>query len=421
MDSGWTMFAFLAVTMLFATPILVRKAPLHFQVLLMLGLIARIVGAAARYVTVTQVYERGDALAYYSKGLEYANRLAELDLSIFEAAERGAKTWWGTQFVEYVSGFVLLLIGPSLQAEFLVFAIFPFIGLILAVKTVHANYTPEAGKRYAYLVFFAPSLCFWPSSVGKESLMLLAIGLILYGYAGARTRIQWVPLGAGLLLAFVIRPHVSALIAIALGFTQVLRPNTIYNPRELLKTFVLGVLAILVVFSTLNELGVQDAQEAQELFDHRAGKTTQGGSAFERTEVGVMAIPIAFINMLFRPFFFESSSAVVLLAALEVLLFWLIVFLFRRTVLFSLLSFRTDRLLRLAAPLTFLFCLIFGLAFGNAGIIARQRVAILPSLFLFLVAGAGLPATRAGVSAVRAGSLPRTKSAAHSSVDPLRS
>ena len=43
---------------------------------------------------------------------------------------------------------------------------------------------PEADhKRYLLILLFFPSLPYWPASIGKEALMMLALGVVSYGAA----------------------------------------------------------------------------------------------------------------------------------------------------------------------------------------------------------------------------------------------
>ena len=45
-------------------------------------------------------------------------------------------------------------------------------------------------RRYALLVLFLPSLLFWPSSIGKEAWMTLALGLALTARAPAVQQVR---------------------------------------------------------------------------------------------------------------------------------------------------------------------------------------------------------------------------------------
>ena len=62
-------------------------------------------------------------------------------------------------------------------AAFLVFSWLAFWGLFLFYRAFTIA-VPEGRRRsYAHLVFFLPALLFWPSSIGKESWMIFALGI----------------------------------------------------------------------------------------------------------------------------------------------------------------------------------------------------------------------------------------------------
>jgi hypothetical protein len=89
---------------------------------------------------------------------------------------------------------------------------------------------------------------------------------------------------------------------------------------------------------------------------------------------------------LLRPFPWEVSNPLVLLSAAEVLVFWGL--LLQRRDRFALLFnlWRQSRLLRLLFPLVAVLIFFYGGFVSNLGILARQRVVILPFMFVFVEA-----------------------------------
>src|SRR5207249_7409127 len=116
----------------------------------------------------------GDAYVYYKNGLSYVKDvwMLHLDFTNFSS----------TKAVEYRSGFILGIIGPSMLGEFTVFSMFSLIGLFFMLKAFKQNYPNTNPDRYAWWLFFWPSLWYWRSATGKDSLILLSVGLFLYGY-----------------------------------------------------------------------------------------------------------------------------------------------------------------------------------------------------------------------------------------------
>ena len=122
--------------------------------------------------------------------------------------------------------------------------------------------------------------------------------------------------------------------------------------------------------------------------DKASGQTSIGGSAFEAQAVtSPLDLPVAAVNVLYRPFIFEAGSVPALVSALE------------GTLLIGLTIAGARWLWRIGPamyrnPLA-AYCGGFVLAFifafsnlGNAGILARQRVQMFPILMLLVAAAA---------------------------------
>jgi len=146
-----------------------------------------------------------------------------------------------------------------------------------------------------------------------------------------------------------------------------------------------SAIGLWVVTSSLDLLGLggADLDTMQTFVAHTAGQTNQGGSAFERVGF-VMAVPMAFVNILARPFVTEANSALAVVSSLEMTAFWLLVLRHGRGLRSALRLWQSNRLLRFAIPFALLYVLMLGITFQNAGIIARQRALVMPALLAIL-------------------------------------
>ncbi|MGH9227169.1 MAG: nucleotidyltransferase family protein, partial [Acidimicrobiales bacterium] len=125
-----------------------------------------------------------------------------------------------TNFIRWFTGAVYYLFGTNMVAGFFVFGLLALLGSYFWYRaTVDA--VPRVNKRlYLGLVLFAPSVAFWPSSIGKESLMQLGVGAVALATAHLlRHRLgRAAVLGAaGGWLLWVVRPHLLALVTLAAG------------------------------------------------------------------------------------------------------------------------------------------------------------------------------------------------------------
>ena len=133
----------------------------------------------------------------------------------------------GTRFIEILSGLAYTVLPQSQLAGFVLFSWVAFLGLILFSRAIRIALPNANHRRYDLLLFFLPTLVFWPSSIGKEAWMVAMLGLASYGAARLFThRLSGlVPLGLGLWGASVVRPHMALMILAALGPAWLVRPS----------------------------------------------------------------------------------------------------------------------------------------------------------------------------------------------------
>ena len=357
--------------------------------LLLMGLFMRMVGSLAYFHIVMNQYQgAADAISYYRNGLVLADRLLQGDLSGFFAGVSAGSRWWGTPFVDAVSGLVLAAIGPSLKGEFLVFALISFLGLLAIVEAVRRTSSPSRTRGFAKLVFFWPSLWFWPCTVGKESLVIFGLGLASLGYVGREGKTQWLWLVTGVVVTFCCRPHVALVFMLGMLLAHVLRPGVSFSLVRVAQLCVI-VLATWVTFIGMaNLFGFEERyqQEIGDFAEMKAENTLRGGSSMVSTPLQEGKPWLAFVNFWLRPFPWRAGSALTAFAAAEVLAFWLMVLGLRRSVWSNLKRWRHDALLRFAIPVVVGYSLMLGSIVGNVGILVRQRAVILPLAFLFVAA-----------------------------------
>ena len=385
-------FLLLALVVLAAGVMLTGRRPDLAPVvrnLLLAGLALRVVGSTLRYEVFFRFYDGGgDAGVYYYLGLFYAEHLRALDFGILlDRSLWAVGQWWGTQFVRFISGFVLSLIGPSLRAEFLVFSLFAFGGLLFYGRAFQRAYPWVRPERYLVFVLLWPSLWFWPSSVGKEAVILLALGLTAAGHVGDGRRPNWWLLAAGIGLAFAVRPHVAAVLTVSAALSSWFLAQR--KGGSLPRTILVALLALVVTVGALQRLGVDaDVDSVQDFMQQRAQMTSTGRSEIEVSSGGWSSVPLAFVNILMRPFPWEAHHALAMVSSLEMVALWFLVWRRRKNLWQALRQWNRNRFLSFALIFTFFYVLMIGLVFFNLGIIARQRVLVFPSLFLLLEARA---------------------------------
>jgi hypothetical protein len=302
--------------------------------------------------------------------------------------------------MKILTGVVYTITGPSLVGGFLVFSVMGFWGMYLCYRAFVACLPDADHWLYGRLVFLLPSMLFWPSGLGKEAWMMLCIGVTAHGVARLYTRRRWgfAVLALGLTGCAAVRPHIAVILLVA-GFAGYLfRPA---GPRATALSpiaKVAGVAALVVVTlvvlqraATFFEVDEVNASSVDQVLNSTQERTDEGGSSFQAERAhGPFAIPQAAVQVLVRPFPWEAHNAQALATSLEGVLLVVLAWRARHSLL------GLPRQLRRSYVL---FCTVFALAFiyafstfGNFGILARERVQVLPMVLALLCLAA--PAQR---------------------------
>ena len=389
---GKTLSAFLFIPILFAiaTPIITRagKRETTFDLtgLLFCALSVKILATFARFVVVNDLYGGvADAGVYHTWGKRLVESFRGFDFSVNTGQEIP-----GTGTLRYVTGIVYLFTGSNQFAGFLVFSFLSFLGLFFLYRAFEQGVPNGDRHRYAKLLFFWPSLLFWPSSTGKEAWMVLCIGLGAWGAARVLTQQRggFIMFGLGLLGTGLVRPHVSLLAFIALFAAYLLRPSSkLSGLGPVTKGVGIAVLIFaggLVSTQAEDFFGVESlsTESVNETLDDTTNKTAKGGSSFNAPDATNPAqIPLATVTVLFRPFPIEAHNGQAIISALEgMILLVLFARSWRRFLQFPM-NMRKRPYLAFAAAYTVMFIFAFS-SIANFGILARQRVQMLPFAFV---------------------------------------
>jgi hypothetical protein len=375
-------------------PVLARQAKREEDrwlfMLLVVALLLKLGGAIARHYVAFDVYGGvADANLYDQEGRKLAEQFIQGNF------DHGYGELSSVEFMQLLTGIIYTFIGPSRLGGFLVYSWLGFWGLFFFYRAFSLS-VPEGRKlTYARLLFFLPSLLFWPSSIGKESWMMFALGIAAFGVARVLTRTTLWGAGLaalGLWLAALPRPHIAGLMAVGLaGAYLIRRPKA--ELRELapvvkgLGVLLVGVLALIVVVKAnhfLKEQGVDTDRGLTSALTDVTSRTSRGGSSFVPSilESPVRA-PIAVATVLFRPFPFEAHNFQALAASFETTFLLLLSLARFRWVIAALRSVRRQPYVAFAIIYTALFIVAFS-SFGNFGLLARERVQLFPVYLLLL-------------------------------------
>ncbi|HEY8546796.1 MAG TPA: hypothetical protein VIL36_17165 [Acidimicrobiales bacterium] len=354
--------------------------------------VAKMIGACLRYYLTFKLYgDNADAIGYHGGGSRLALAFWEGNFAEMYAEE--VPDLMGTEFLRLTTGLLYIVTGPTMLGGFLVYALLSFLGLYWCYRALRTAFPEADHRRYAWLLFFLPSLLYWPSSIGKEAWMLCTIGLATYGVAMIlkHNPLGYPVAGFGLAGTAMVRPHVTALIFASLMVSYMLRRKSWAESRTGPIGKMVGVAVLLaaggvVLSSTASffEVDGTSTQSVQTVLERTEAQSGQGGSQFDGARPFTPAqFPNAMMAVLFRPYVWEASEPQMLVAALEgSFLLWMC-WLSRRSLARVLgLLFRVPYVAYCLAYTT-MFIFAFS-SIGNFGIMTRQRTQVFPFVLVLL-------------------------------------
>ncbi len=367
-----------------------RESDQRIARLLVVAPLLKLSMTVVRYAVAFVIYDgSADAATYHLEGISlapfYRAGILNPDLG---------RPVVGTGFIRILTGILYAVTGPSLLGAFFVFSFIGYWGLYCFYRAFCLA-VPEGDRhRYALLVLLLPSLLFWPSSLGKEAWMSLGLGLAALGSARLLThrRHAFPVIALGLAASGAVRPHVSAMLALALAVAYLVRrvPDgaSITAPlRKLTGIVVLGIIVVVAAGQARTVLGVDtfDRDAVEAALTVTSQRTSRGGSVIENRDTAFhpAEFPAALVGVLFRPFPWEAKNPLSLIASLEGLtVLGLFVAGWRRMV-GGLRSILRTPYVVLCCAYTVLFVYGFS-SFSNFGILTRQRVQVLPFVLVLV-------------------------------------
>jgi hypothetical protein len=389
----WAAIVVGPLLLLLSLPALARQAArdkdrLMFW-LLVAALVLKLAGGLARHIVVFDLYEKADAHEYHLTGIELADHFRQGDFSAVP------QPLGESNFVRFATGVLYTIVGPSKISGFLVFSWLGFWGVFFFYRAFRLAVPEGRGRSYAALLFFLPSILFWPSSIGKEALMMLGTGVASFGAArvlAGNTARGVIPLGLGLWLTWIIRPPTAAFVGLALLAGYLVRRSgtklgALAPLAKLVGLVGLVMVALLLVREVdrfLNQSRVETTQGVEAITQQITARSQSGGSEFVPHPVVTepQRAPLAIFTVLFRPLVTEANNLQALAASLEssfLLLLSLVRLPWLATAIGSIR--RQPYLVFASAYVAFSIAALSIVA--NFGLLARQRVLLIP-LYLAL-------------------------------------
>lgn len=292
----------------------------------------------------------------------------------------------GTWNVRLLAWMVFRVIGPSFHGGKVLFTFVGFIGIYLAYRGAVAFLKEESPKLFM-LMSLVPTSLFWASTLGKDPVNLLGVGLYSYGcfhlFDKPRPRLL-LPIFAGAALASHVRPYFLPIMGIPLAFAF-LAQSRHHVIRLLILPFILAGMNYSVrTFQNAMEV---DSFESFAKYQSKVAANWVGGSSFSLPTIdtpvkALIVSPFAIFTALFRPTLFEAHNPFAFASALD------------NTVLLILFFYAIvrSRFREIFKPETIwmsafvvVWAIMYGLGTGNLGAISRFKIQVLPVFIVLLV------------------------------------
>lgn len=347
------------------------------------GVIVKLMGAALFTFTVYQVYNAAaDMPRYVTWGRQFAD-------DIMRGEGRLLRPIWGGNFVSMLTGGVFLTLGEAIPAAVTMFSLASFWGQYLLWRAFTVAFPMGEHRLAALLLLFTPSLVFWTAAIGKDALVMFSLGLVAYGYArltvqGTYSGVVVLVLGLGLTL--LARPHMAGMISLAL-----LVPYMVSRERRGVAGLLGRMIAVPLLVLGTAYLATQGAAyvemsnytEGESVVEKVARSNRMGGSKIQGGETLASRVTMAPF-LLFRPFPWEVHNLQAAVAAAEALVLLVVSFRLRRRLLSLVLHARENPFVLFSLLYGAMFLITFSGSLTNLGLLARQRVMVLPFFLMLL-------------------------------------
>lgn len=235
----------------------------------------------------------------------------------YEAALQGNIIFsFGSAAVESITYFCVVVLGLSFLGTFLFYNIFGFIGLVAfdaSLRVATADKSRNV-RRLATVIILLPSISFWSSAIGKDSLSFLAVNLALWAALNFKRR-SWLMVFA-VLIMLLVRPHMAGIMIMALAGSQLIQRKVPLGRRLVFGGLALAASAVMVPLA-LDYAGVGSQASADDVMtyiEHRQQENIDGGSS---VDIASMSLPMQLFTYLFRPLPFEAGSVFALAASAD--------------------------------------------------------------------------------------------------------
>jgi len=296
------------------------------------------------------------------------------------------------RFVIRLNALMMFVSGENIHVHTVLFCFLSFIGCLLLLK-LFQHFLESGKKRWAPLMVLFPSFLFWTSGGLKESLIVLALGLLLYGFLLFRER----KIVAGILFLLGIALLLITKYFLLICLLPAMAAYYLFVNRIDAKTAIFKYAGVIILTLIILQLiapigkGTNFARIISKKQKYAIGeaKYMKAGSysevpAVDSTIVSVVSkLPIGLWNTMMKPYAWQSKNPMMLLSAAEnifVLLLLTLAVLYRD----RKITYDYNILLFMIISVVLYFSII-GIMTPVLGNLVRYKVVMMPLLIFVLL------------------------------------
>ena len=241
----------------------------------------------------------GDAIGYY-----------------YRAAEGMSEFEFGTAAVDLFTYVLVSLAGLSFLGAFVFYNILGFIGLLAfdASLRVATLQNTVRVKKLASLIVFLPSISFWTSAIGKDSVAFMAVGLALWAAIALHRHLLMMVFA--IIAMLLVRPHMAGIMVLSLAAATAMNPAISLKFRLLIGSIAVAGSAALVPIA-ISYVGLENSATAVGVSDYVAGRQGYNMEGGGGVDIASMSVPEQLFTYVFRPILLEARNITSLAASLD--------------------------------------------------------------------------------------------------------
>jgi hypothetical protein len=386
----------------------------------------KIVGAILLGIIYQYYYKGGDTLNYwrqtdiinssFSDSIGTWFRLITGSAEIYDVDVYKYTTqfyWYGRSSPEYLISIIGAIIGLFTMTTYLptavIFAALSFIG-VWKMYVVFTKLYPRLTKQMAWAFLFIPSVIFWGSGFMKDTITLSCIGWVTHFFYRIFFENRKLLLNSALALfviyviyiikSYIVMAFLPAVLLWGLGLLSYKIKDTrlIIFVRYFLYASAIAGIALIggkleaEMFGEYNVESVAYKSFVTRDYLYRVSNEQDGSGYtlgdFDPTLLGMLEQAPAGVNVtLFRPYLWEARKPIVMISAIESLLYlvFTIVAIVRNNPIRVVQRILADETLQFCLIFTLIFAFAVGISTSNFGSLVRYKIPCLPFYTAFLI------------------------------------